>query len=218
MKKSLFTQKNNFSHNKNWSSLLKNIEIERKQAVLKNNSDLYDYGANNPVHYIDPDGKAITNNTKNFIIARLEDPIKLSDGTEIDTVVLAPGDTYKGNVDGTRDLDGNYTKISAQSNQTVNYSVEEDNSIKFLDNESKKNNFKNDLKKALNNIFPFVFGWKLYSGSYEKGELPAKYLASEWDDNFKSDLGEDGFQNYEAAYDSEKQKLLRKEYGMENEQ
>ena len=57
MKKSLFIQKNNFSHNKNWSSLLKNIEIERKQAILKNNSDLYDYGANNPVKYTDPDGR-----------------------------------------------------------------------------------------------------------------------------------------------------------------
>ncbi len=172
---------------------------------------MYAYAGNNPVRYIDPTGKDIVNHTNGYIIVRLENPIELSNGKKVDTVVLAPNDKYVGKIDGSRDQDGNYTKVSAQDNQTINYSVEQGNRIKFIDKESKNTNIKNDLIKALNNIFPFAFGWKIYSGSYEKGDLPAKYLSDEWDKRFITDLGKDGFKKYESAYNSEIQKLFRKE-------
>nr|WP_180487152.1 hypothetical protein [Treponema socranskii] len=106
--------KNYYSPQKKRILLLHTAEIRRKTQVRQPYCNLYAYGANNPVRYIDPDGENITNKTNDYIIARLEDPIILKDGTKIDTVVLAPGDTYIGNVDGTRDKDGNYTKISCR--------------------------------------------------------------------------------------------------------
>ena len=42
---------------KNWLIYEKSREIARKKAFSPTNSNLYAYAANNPVHYIDPDGR-----------------------------------------------------------------------------------------------------------------------------------------------------------------
>lgn len=116
------------------------------------NFHLYHYAANNPIHYIDPDGNDVTNKTDDYIIARPEDKITLKDGTKIDTVVLAPGDKYISGIDGTRDKEGNYTKVSANHKNIVNYTVEKNNIIKFDDEKSKKINDRNDMIKKINNL------------------------------------------------------------------
>jgi len=41
---------------KNWLILAKSQEIAQKRALSPTNGNLYAYAANNPVHYIDPDG------------------------------------------------------------------------------------------------------------------------------------------------------------------
>lgn len=161
---------------------------------------------------MDPDGKTVTNKTNDYIIVRLEDPI-LFKKKKIDTVVLAPGDKYLGKVDGTRDKDGNYTKISAQDGDNIDYTVEKDNQIKFDNDDSKKQNNANDFKKKLYNLAANLIGKdkKLISGSYPKNTEGGKFLSDKWNNQFRKDLGEDGFNDYEKAYQSEVQKNLRKE-------
>ncbi len=51
-------KKYNFPH-KNWLSLLNVHEKQRKKTSRPTYSNLYAYAANNPVCYLDPDGKAI---------------------------------------------------------------------------------------------------------------------------------------------------------------
>ena len=43
---------------KNWINTLNSLKIQQKNCFSPQNSNLYAYAANNPVHYIDPDGRA----------------------------------------------------------------------------------------------------------------------------------------------------------------
>ena len=62
-----FLNKNLKSYAKNWLAPVKYAEMQSKNAVRNQYTNLYAYGANNPVHYIDPDGRtnvAITSTYK----------------------------------------------------------------------------------------------------------------------------------------------------------
>jgi len=53
----IFLKKNYNSSPVNWPMLLNSTEIRHKNVFCKQYCNLYDYGANNPVRYIDPTGR-----------------------------------------------------------------------------------------------------------------------------------------------------------------
>ncbi len=59
-----FLNKNLKSYAKNWLAPVKYAEMQSKNAVRNQYTNLYAYAANNPVHYIDPDGKYIIKTNK----------------------------------------------------------------------------------------------------------------------------------------------------------
>ena len=58
MKMTRLKQKSQFSQSVNWLSYSKNCEIQHKKAFNPTYGNLFAYAANNPVHYIDPDGRS----------------------------------------------------------------------------------------------------------------------------------------------------------------
>jgi len=117
------------------------------------NFSLYHYAGNNPIAYTDPDGRDVKNNTKKYIVARTEDDVTVMiDGDEkkLHNVILKPGDYAEGGFDGAMDSNGDMVKVSANDNEIVNFSVEEDGAsikLNISDDNSKKLNRKNDIKK-----------------------------------------------------------------------
>ena len=68
-----FLNKNLKSYAKNWLAPVKYAEMQSKNAVRNQYTNLYAYAANNPVHYIDPDGKSPVYDLDGNLIGVTED-------------------------------------------------------------------------------------------------------------------------------------------------
>ncbi len=64
---------------KNWLAPVKYAEMQSKNVVWNQYTNLYAYAANNPVHYIDPDGRKVTSDDSSTNDMILED-IRISSG------------------------------------------------------------------------------------------------------------------------------------------
>ncbi len=60
------------SRPQNWISLINFVENRSKQKVRLPYTNLYAYGANNPIYYTDPDGRKVENNRKEYILIKTE--------------------------------------------------------------------------------------------------------------------------------------------------
>ena len=181
------------------------------------NLSLFHYAGNNPVRYVDPSGEWIVNNTSGYIAVRLEDEIDspTEPGKKIDTVILAPGDKLPGGYDGARDANGTFYKVTCKSGEgPIDFSIEEDGSIKFLNKYSKKLNDSGDFKKKVYNFFIF-WNKKVLSGAFadvtgnKKTQTAHDSLQNAWEETMLRDVGNPD--EWEKKYNSDEQKALREE-------
>ena len=179
------------------------------------NFSLYHYAGNNPIAYTDPDGRDVKNNTKKYIVARTEDDVTVMiDGDEkkLHNVILKPGDYAEGGFDGAMDSNGDMVKVSANDNEIVNFSVEEDGAsikLNISDDNSKKLNNKNDIKKKTWNMFVPKVKEKDLSGNYKGQNKKGKTLFSWWKQATENASEPGKPEEWEKNYNSEEQKALR---------
>ena len=115
---------------------------------------------------------------------------------KIDTVVVAPHDFQKGIMDGSKDKEGNYYKVTAKEEfGAVGYIVKE-GSMEIVFGK-----IKNELGDALKN------GNEIKSGYKPAGSPDAIKLEKEWGQQFKDDIGS---HTWEKVYDTNEQYSLRK--------
>ena len=184
---------------------------------------MYHYAGNNPVRYIDPDGRTGENGLDDIAAFRLEDPIPAksiplydsSTGTpildnngeqiyydsEIDTVLAKSGELIYGDYDGAMDKNENFYKVTARNPISVSFKTVKDN-IEFASGfEELKNNAGDFLKEKLKD-------GKLKSGYYPKNSEGAKYLKEKWGKNIEDDVGSPS--EWSKQYNSNVQYSLRK--------
>lgn len=197
------------------------LNITSKYQYLTS-SHLYHYAGNNPITYTDPNGTDAKNNTQKYIVARIEDEIEvIVDGRtyKVHNIILKPGDYVVGAFDGAMDEYGNMIKVSARSEENVNFSAE----IKFdhiylniTDDKSKRINKKNDSLKKCLNILPIV-NLDL-SGNYSDQKRIWKPLFSWWRKVTTEEQEPGTPDQWEQNYYSKIQVELRKKLRVINEQ
>ncbi len=199
----------------------------KKGRVGRVNFNLYHYAGNNPVKYVDPDGRNVKNPNSEYYVARTEDNVTVNvngEKIEIHNLVLAPGDKARGGFDGVMDKNGNAVKVTADIIR-LNFSFYEDKDGKlklvFTDSISKSlNDFGDKIKKILNEKFDGDYDYSSIVTEYQKQIADDAPLNSWWNrvtnkEKYPNEPGSPD--NWETAYNSDVQKALREKLKVENE-
>ena len=197
----MYRIKQNSANNRTYSAFIKTI-----------NSHLYHYANNNPVIYTDPNGTDATNRQKYHIAGKLEKSMGTDDSCDIkvniprfnpdgsqifnsdgspsyikniDTLIIAPGETAYGSFDWVMDYKGNYYKVTAKIG-TVDFIVmDEYLAIDSLD--SLMLNETGDLVKKIGN--KFLGSNLILSGVKLKDSAEAIELEGLWGQTIKEEAG-----------------------------
>ena len=217
METPIYRKTTNISPSRSW------VKYTKRQPCAPMYGHLYHYAGNNPVRYIDPDGRAAENGLDDTAAFRLEDPIPAktiplydrltgkpildSNGEqqyynkEIDTVLGKAGDFLYGSYDGAEDKDGNFYKASARSPISVSFKISE-GKIEI-----------SGLSKIANDIQDFYKGkidkrGLLISGYYPNGSDGANRLKVDWGATIEKEVGIPD--EWDSNYNSDVQYSLRK--------
>ncbi len=184
----------------------------KTRILFSKNCHLYNYANNNPITYTDPNGTDATNRQKYHIAGKLEKSMGTDDSCDIkvniprfnpdgsqifnsdgspsyikniDTLIIAPGETAYGSFDGAMDYKGNYYKVTAKIG-TVDFIVmDEYLAIDSLD--SLMLNETGDLVKRIGN--KFLGSNLILSGVKLKDSAEATELEGLWGQTIKEEAG-----------------------------